>query len=216
VYTSSVAAYGYHLDNPVPLTEHTLPRGSIEHYYSEQKAVCETVLAEVTDGTALEVFVLRPCMVAGPKATAVADAMPWNRLPAKVRSVTAAVPLLKVVCPDPGIPLQLVHHDDVADAIALAATTSAAAGAYNIAADGEITLTDIANALGARPVKVPAAAATIASAVVARLPFLPSALEWLHFGKTSIVMDTKKAKAELGWKPRYTSAETLESLAASL
>jgi nucleoside-diphosphate-sugar epimerase len=216
VYTSSVAAYGYHSDNPVPLTEHTPLRGSTEHYYSEQKAACETVLAEATDGSSLEVFVLRPCIVAGPKATALAEAMPWNQLPGGVRSLIAAVPLLKVVCPDPGTSLQLVHHDDVAAAIALAATTSAAAGAYNIAADGEITLSDIATALGARPVRVPSAAATIASAVVARLPFLPSALEWLHFGKTSIVMDTKKAKSDLGWSPRYTSAETLNSLAASL
>src|SRR3954465_6885834 len=33
VYTSSVAAYGYHSDNPVPLTEQTPVRGSAEHYY---------------------------------------------------------------------------------------------------------------------------------------------------------------------------------------
>jgi nucleoside-diphosphate-sugar epimerase len=59
VYTSSVAAYGYHSDNPVPITEDVLPRGSPEHYYSEQKAACETVLTEATDGSSLEVYVLR-------------------------------------------------------------------------------------------------------------------------------------------------------------
>ena len=42
VYTSSVAAYGYHADNPVPLTEDVPPRGSPEHYYSEQKAARPT------------------------------------------------------------------------------------------------------------------------------------------------------------------------------
>src|SRR3954469_15286703 len=42
VYTSSVAAYGYHTDNPVPITEDVPARGSPEHYYSEQKAACET------------------------------------------------------------------------------------------------------------------------------------------------------------------------------
>ena len=41
VYTSSVAAYGYYSDNPVPLTEDVPPRGSPEHAYSEQKAACE-------------------------------------------------------------------------------------------------------------------------------------------------------------------------------
>src|ERR1700754_428753 len=73
VYTSSVAAYGYHSDNPVPITEDVPPRGSPEHYYSEQKAACEAALSEITRGSSLEVFVLRPCIVAGPKAPALAD-----------------------------------------------------------------------------------------------------------------------------------------------
>jgi UDP-glucose 4-epimerase len=216
VYTSSVAAYGYHSDNLVPLTEETPVRGSGEHYYSEQKAACEAVLAEATDGSQLEVFVLRPCIVAGPKATALADAMPWTQLPDAVRSVTAVVPLLRPPFPDPGTPLQLIHHDDVAAAIALAASTKAPAGSYNIAGDGEVSLSDVAAALGARPVRVPAATATIASAVIARLPFLPSASEWLHATRTSVVMDIGKAKTVLGWTPRYTSAETLEALASAL
>jgi UDP-glucose 4-epimerase len=216
VYTSSVAAYGYHSVNRVPLTEDTPVRGSSEHYYSEQKAACEAVLTEATEGTALAVYVLRPCIVAGPKATALADAMPWNQLPDALQSVTAAVPLLKPPMPDPGTPLQLIHHDDVAEAIALVATTSAPAGVYNIAGDGEVSLSDVAAALGARPVRVPAATATVASAVIARLPFLPSATEWLHATRTSVVMDISKAKKVLGWKPRYSSAETLQSLAAAL
>lgn len=216
VYTSSVAAYGYHSDNPVPLTEQTPVRGSAEHYYSEQKAACEAVLAETTDGTSLEVFVLRPCIVAGPKATALADAMPWNSLPAALRSATKAVSVLKPPFPDPGTPMQLIHHDDVAAAIALTASTSAPAGIYNIAGDGEVSLSDVAMALGARPVRVPAVTATIASAVVARLPFLPSSTEWLHATRTSVVMDIGKAKSVLGWAPRYTAAETLQAMASTV
>ena len=34
VYTSSVAAYGYHSDNPMPITEDVPTGGSPEHYYS--------------------------------------------------------------------------------------------------------------------------------------------------------------------------------------
>src|SRR6202048_445519 len=206
VYTSSVAAYGYHSDNPVPITEDVPPRGSPEHYYSEQKAACEAALAEITRRSSLEVFVLRPCTVAGPKAPTLADTMPWNQLPGAVRTAARALPVLKVPFPDPGTPLQLVHHDDVAAAIALAATTSARAGAYNIAGDGVISVSDMVSALGGRPVRVPHAAATVASAVISRLPFVPAALEWLHVGRTSVVMDTGKAKAELGWGPKYASA----------
>lgn len=213
VYTSSVAAYGYHSDNPVPITEDVPTRGSPEHYYSQQKAACEAALAEITDGSSLEVFILRPCIVAGPHAPALADAMPWNKLPAPLRAVSKALPLWKPVVPDPGFPLQLVHHDDVAAAIALAATAPAPPGAYNIAGEGLVTLSDVGKALGGRPVRVPAVAASAALAVLSRLPFVPSALEWLHVARTSVVMDTSKAKKDLGWQPTYTSAETLAALA---
>jgi UDP-glucose 4-epimerase len=216
VYTSSVAAYGYHSDNPVPITEDVPPRGSPEHYYSEQKAACEAALAETTGGSSLEVYVLRPCIVAGPKAPALAEAMPWNQLPGPVKRFTQALPLLKPPFPDPGTPLQLVHHDDVATAIALAATASAPPGAYNIAGDGVLSMSDIATALGARPIRVPRIAASAASEVIARLPFVPSSLEWLHVGRTSVVMDTAKAKAQLGWTPKHTAAETLSELAGSV
>lgn len=216
VYTSSVAAYGYHSDNPVPITEDVPPRGSPEHYYSEQKAACEAALAEITEGSPLEVFILRPCIVAGPNAPALADAMPWNQLPAPVRTIAKALPVLKPVVPDPGYPLQLVHHDDVAAAIALAAVAPAPPGAYNIAGDGLVTVSDVARALGGRPVRVPGAAASAASAALSRLPFVPSVLEWLHVARTSVVMDTSKAKRDLGWEPTYTSAETLAALAAAV
>ncbi|OBF62541.1 epimerase [Mycobacterium sp. 852002-51971_SCH5477799-a] len=214
VYTSSVAAYGYHSDNPVPLTEDVAARGSAEHYYSEQKAACEALLADITKDSPLEVYVLRPCVVAGPNATALADAMPWNQLPGPVRAVVKAVPVLKPVVPDPGYPLQLVHHDDVATAIALAATAPAPPGVYNIAGDGVVTVTDVARALGGRPVRVPAVAATAASAAISRVPRVPSMLEWLHTARTSMVMDTTKAKTQLGWRPLHSSAETLAALAA--
>ena len=216
VYTSSVAAYGYHSDNPVPITEDVPPRGSSEHYYSAQKAACEAALAEITAGSPLEVYVLRPCVVAGPKAAALAEAMPWNQLPGPVKRVAQALPLLKPPLPDLGTPLQLVHHDDVAAAIALAATTSAPPGAYNLAADGVLSMSDVAEALGARPVRLPRVAVSAASEVIARLPFVPSALEWLHVGRTSLVMDTAKAKAQLAWIPKHTAAETLSALGEAI
>jgi nucleoside-diphosphate-sugar epimerase len=31
-----------------------------------------------------------------------------------------------------------------------------------------------------------------------------------------VVMDTSKAKTQLGWTPQYSSAQTLDALAASL
>ncbi|HEV7206803.1 MAG TPA: NAD-dependent epimerase/dehydratase family protein [Jatrophihabitans sp.] len=220
VYTSSVAAYGYHADNPVPLTEDTPTRGSKEHYYSEQKAECEDVLRTVTDGSGLEVYVLRPSIVAGPKAPMLAETMPWRqlgeKLPAALRGVVGLIEGVLPLMPDPGVPVQLVHHDDVAAAIALAATGAGEPGAYNLGGDGTVSFGDIAHATGTRSIRVPRAAAVATSALLARLPMVPSAAEWLHATRTSTVMDTTRAKTRLGWAPRYSSRETLDALAASL
>jgi UDP-glucose 4-epimerase len=220
VYTSSVAAYGYHSDNPIPLTEDLPTRGSKEHYYSEQKAECEALLREVTNGSGLEVYVLRPCIVAGPRATALADSMPWRqiseRLPAALRGTAGLIQGMLPLMPDPGVAMQLVHHDDVATAIALAAVGAGEPGAYNLAADGEVSLREVANATGTRAIRVPRASAAAASAVVARLPMLPAAAEWIHVGRGSVVMDTSRAKDVLGWRPQYTSRETLAALAEIL
>jgi UDP-glucose 4-epimerase len=220
VYTSSVAAYGYHAENPNPLTEDVPARGSTEHYYSEQKAECEALLREVTAQSDLEVYVLRPCVVAGPKAPALADSMPWRQvreaLPSALRGAVSALQGVLPLMPDPGHPLQLVHHDDVAEAIALASVGAGQPGAYNLAADGVVSLGEVARATGTRSVRVPPAAAVAASALLARLPMVPAAAEWVHVARTSVVMDTTRAKSVLGWQPAYTSRETLDALAASL
>jgi UDP-glucose 4-epimerase len=218
VYTSSVAAYGYHDDNPVPLTEDVPTRGSPEHYYSAQKAECEDVLAEVTADSDLAVYVLRPCVVAGPRATMLADSMPWEQLaellPPPLRPVASVVGKVRLI-PDPGVPMQLVHHDDVAAAIAAASVGRGPAGAYNLAGSGEVSLSDVAQAFGGRAIPVPQAVAKSVSAAVARIPGLPSMTEWVHTSRTSVVMDTAKARRDLGWTPQHSSRETLDELGAA-
>src|SRR5215208_3808975 len=64
-YASSVAAYGFHDDNPDWLTEEIPPRGSPEHPYSQQKAEVERVLGEVLMRHPSTVaYTYRPCIVA--------------------------------------------------------------------------------------------------------------------------------------------------------
>jgi nucleoside-diphosphate-sugar epimerase len=220
VYTSSVAAYGYHPDNPVPLTEDVPARGSVEHYYSEQKAECEAVLHEIVDGADLDVYVLRPSIVAGPRAPLLARSMPWRQVldavPAALREPLAAVQSVLPLAPDPGVGIQLVHHDDVAAAIALAAAGAGEPGVYNLGGDGTVSVSDVARATGTRSVRIPRAVATTASAVLAKLPLVPATAEWIHTTRAPMVMDTSRAKRALGWQPKYTSAETLQALAVSL
>src|SRR5215211_6637350 len=124
VFEAKVAAYGYHDDVDGRLTEDEPARGTDKHAYSHQKAEVERVLAEAVDGSDVRTYVFRPCVVAGPDATALIDQLPYVRfehvIPAPVRAVAGRVPGVRPVLPDHGVPIQLVHHDDVAEAMVAA------------------------------------------------------------------------------------------------
>jgi UDP-glucose 4-epimerase len=214
VYASSVAAYGFHPDNPQPLTEETPALGSPRFYYSAQKAELEEALDEILAGSELDAYVFRPSIVAGPRATmlieqTVGAARLGDPAPRLRRHVIERIPLLRPILPDAGVPLQLVHHDDVAAALAAAVEGRGAPGAYNLAGEGEIQIADIAKALGWRSVRVPRPALEAGTAVAGRLSFINPQLEWATALTTPVIMDTTKARAELGWEPRFDAGETL-------
>src|SRR4051794_7905146 len=200
VYTSSVAAYGFHKDNPQPLTEDVEPRGTDGFYYSAQKAELERALHECFDGE--EAYILRPCIVAGPDAQMLLRQLPQRK-----------TPLTIPVMPDPGTPFQLVHHDDVARALVAATLGDAPPGPYNLAGDGTVTLGDLAGELGWLSVPIPAPLVGVA-ALGANLPLMPNIFQWVNAGRVPVLMDTTLAKRELGWEPRYTTRETLRALVA--
>jgi nucleoside-diphosphate-sugar epimerase len=137
VYASSVAAYGFYRDNPQPLTEDVPARGTDSHYYSAHKAEVEALLERTLAGSSTEAYVFRPCIVAGRDAPLLIDSLPYTqiseRLPAAVLRLLDGVPILRPVLPDPGVPFQLVHHDDVASAIRAAVLGRGTPGAYNLA-----------------------------------------------------------------------------------
>jgi UDP-glucose 4-epimerase len=208
VYTSSVAAYGFHADNPQPLTEDVQPRGTEGFYYSAQKAALEQALEEETAGSELERYVLRPCIVAGPDALMLMRQLPQARLPGLLKR--AALPVL----PDTGIPFQLVHHDDVASALVAATRGAGEPGPYNLAGEGTITLSDVARALGWHSIGVPAPLVDLA-AFGARLPLVPSLAQWVNAGRIPVVMDTARARRELRWRPRHDTITTLRATVAA-
>src|SRR3954470_5669526 len=150
VYASSVAAYGFHEDNPQPLTEDVPARGTEAHPYSAMKAEVEGLLDEVLDGAKTDAYVYRPCIVAGPDALTLVDQIPYvqlgERLPRAVRDLFDSVPVLRPVLPDTGVPFQLVHHDDVASAIKAGVVGRGAPGVYNLAGPGELRMRDLADA----------------------------------------------------------------------
>jgi nucleoside-diphosphate-sugar epimerase len=216
VYASSVAAYGFHADNPEHLTEDVPPRGTERHYYSAQKAKLEGVLNEIIAGTATEGYAFRPCIVAGPDALALLENIPYvqltDKMPSAVVRALELMPALKPVLPDPGVPFQLVHHDDVATALRAAVLGRGEPGIYNLAGPGELTMSDLASALGWYSVPMPEIAVDAAAELVARLPFVPAEAQWIEAVRTPVLMDTAKARRELRWRPRHDAHETLRDM----
>jgi nucleoside-diphosphate-sugar epimerase len=215
VYASSVAAYGFHEENPQPLTEDVPARGTEAHPYSADKAAVEEVLSEVVEDSETDAYIFRPCIVAGPEAPLLINAIPYvqlgDRMPGAVRALFDQVPILKPVLPDPGIPFQLVHHDDVATALRSAVLGRGTPGVYNLAGPGELTMRDLADALGYYAVPVPELAVDATAEVIARLPFMPDEASWIEAARIPVIMDTAKARKQLQWRPRHDALETLRA-----
>lgn len=219
VYTSSVAAYGFSADNPEIVTEEVEPVGTDEFYYSAQKARLEGLLHELLDPTDVDVFVLRPCIVGGRDAHALINDVVktfqiGGRFPIE-RELLEMLPGASPVLPDPGMEIQLVHHDDCATATVAAIEGRGTPGVYNVAGPGTITMTDIADLLGWRSVPTPRLAVKGATELVNRLGrVLPQDLGWINVSRRSLLMDTSKARRELGWQPRHDAPEVLRATVA--
>jgi nucleoside-diphosphate-sugar epimerase len=212
VYASSVAAYGFHPDNPIGMTEDWPVRPAARLFYAREKAELERVLqAEAaTRPPGPVLYLLRPSIVVGPHTVGAKDLLPGPLAPLGRRLASRAgrlpLPLPVLV---PALPLQLVHEADVGQALLGCVAAAGPAGAYNIAADGIITAADIARELGMLPLPVPAGPAQFAALVMARLPFLPPMAQWVEAASHPAIMDTTRAKQELGWAPRFTALEAL-------
>ncbi|MGO9487691.1 MAG: NAD-dependent epimerase/dehydratase family protein [Solirubrobacteraceae bacterium] len=213
VYASSVAAYGFHRDNPQPLTEDVPARGSSSHYYSAQKAEVEELLADALHGSATAAYVFRPCIVAGPHAPLLIDSLPYTqiseRMPSAVLSLLDGLPILRPVLPDPGTPFQLVHHDDLATAMRAAVLGAGEPGVYNVADPGELTVRQLAEELGWYSIPVPDLAVDALAQMVSRLGFLPAQVQWVSAFTEPVIMSTAKARRELRWRPRHDALATL-------
>jgi UDP-glucose 4-epimerase len=216
-YASSVAAYGFHDDNPDWLTEDIPARGSPEHPYSQQKAEVEQVLAATLLNRRRTIaYVFRPCIVAGPEARTMLQAIPYFRLgeamPDVVVRLLGSLPALKPVIPDPGARFQLVHSDDVASAFVAGVRGVGEPGPYNLAARGTLTFSHLADALGWYSVPIPKLAVEATTEIATRLPFIPESAGWLHSVRKPVLLKTDRARKLLKWKPQHSARRTLEEM----
>ena len=214
VYASSVAAYGFHPDNPVGMDEEWPVRPAMHLFYAQEKAELEQLLAEENERHAgIDLYLLRPPIVLGPHAIGAKDVLP-GPLAAVGKRLLEVVARLPVPVPTvaPEAPVQFIHEDDVGQALLLCTVAAGPPGAYNIAADGIMSGTEVARELGLAPLPIPGRVVHQAAGMAAALPrppFAPPAAEWIEALSHPAIMDTTKAKQELGWRPRYTAVEAL-------
>jgi nucleoside-diphosphate-sugar epimerase len=213
VHASSIGVY-----SPGPkdrAVDESWPRDGVEtSFYSRHKAAAEHILDRVEAANPqLRVVRLRPALIfkreAGPE---IRRLFAGPLLPGRL-----ADPRFLPVLPLPRrLVLQCVHGADIGEAYRLAATNPEARGAYNIAADPVLDRETLARTLGARVVDVPARVLRVLADVTWRARLQPTPPGWLDMGLAVPVMDSRRAREQLGWTPRYSATETLHELLAGM
>lgn len=216
VYASSVAAYGFHVDNPIGMTEEWPTRPAEHLFYAQEKAELEQLLAEESARhPGIGLYLLRPPIVLGPhavggKSALVERVLPFGRQAAGwLRQFPLPVPAVA-----PGLPMQFIHEEDVGSAFLQCILGAGPPGAYNITGDGVVTGADLARELGFEPITVPSGLVERAARGIAGLPlpdFVPPLAGWAEALSHPAIMDASKAKQALGWHPRYTSVEAFRA-----
>jgi|SRR5579884_194263 len=208
IYASSVGAY-----SPGPkdrLVDESWPTDGIRSsFYSRHKVAVERQLDRLErEQPALRVVRMRPGLIF--KADAATEIRRLFAGPFLPRGLLR--PGLIPVVPDvPRLRFQAVHSLDVGDAYRRALLDDAR-GAFNLAADPPIGPPELANILQARPVKLPSSALRAAAAATFALRLQPSEPGWVDMALAVPLLDSTRARQELGWQPTRTATEALTEL----
>lgn len=120
------------------------------------------------------------------------------------------------VVPDiPGLRLQAVHAADIGEAYRLAAVEPVR-GAFNIAADPVVDARLLADCLDARVVPLPVAPVRAALSLAWHARLVPASPSLLDAALQFPIMDTSRARLELGWSPRYSARDAIEEFLLGL
>jgi nucleoside-diphosphate-sugar epimerase len=186
---SSAAVYGAWPNNPVPLTEDAPVRPNPGFGFAAQKAEVERLAGEWADEhPSAALTILRP-------------AVPLDEEQADFLSAVLAV-RAPVATGDPEVPVQFVHVDDIASAVAHV-VAHRVDGVFNVAADGWLSSGQARALAGAPPrVRLPERVLD----VVTRLGRRPTGITPYTLHPWVVATDRLKAT---GWAPAHSNEETV-------
>ena len=201
VVTSTAQVYGPHPDNPNFLKEsHPLRAHPDAHTITDRAEMEELLGIFASRHPAIVVTSLRPCWVMGPT---------WS---SEVVGHFAGTRVTTLLGYDPL--MQLLHEEDLLHAVELVLSHDAP-GPFNLAGDGVLPLSTLLRLAGKRSWPVP-------HPLLYRLAYLSSLrrsgdppagfYDYLRF---LWVVDTERARAELGFEPEYTTKEAWMSFVVS-
>ena len=209
VHMSSVGAYSR--APGVRVDESAARNGVPTSAYSVHKATAERNLdAYEARGGAMIVSRLRPGFVVQPDA---ASGLLRYGVPGWVPA--RALALLPVLPLDDALAIPVIHADDVADAT-VRVLQQRAPGAFNLAGEPPLTRADIARALHAIGVQVPAKVLSVLAAATWRLRLQALSSGWVDLAFSVPLLDTTRARDELGWTPAVDARQALTDTVAAM
>jgi UDP-glucose 4-epimerase len=196
IISSSGAAYGYHADNPTPLSEDDTLRGNVEFSYSDHKRQVERMLAQWRhDHPELGQLILRPGTILGETTNNQITDLFDRPVILGLRGSST--------------PFVFVWDRDVVAMIRRGIETDAT-GIYNVCGDGVLTMQEIAARLGKRYVVLPVSLVRGVLWMLRSLHLTQYGPEQVEFLRYRPVLDNTRLKERFGYVPHKTSSEAFD------
>jgi UDP-glucose 4-epimerase len=213
VHASSIGAYSPGPKDDAGVTESWPTEGVGSSFYSRHKAETESILdAFERANPRMRVVRLRPGLIFKRESAAEVRRLFFGPfLPGTLlrRSLIPFVPDIEA------LRFQVVHSYDIGEAYRLA-VVKGVKGAFNVATEPVMDMKRIGELLGARPVKVSPRLLKIGADITWKLRLQPTRSGWLDMALEVPIMDTTRARTELGWKPRFDAGDAILELMEGL